>query len=256
MGVPSRSSVLETGAVGGELPRQLELAEQLLACFQQVVGHELPNHLIAIQGLARVLELEEGAHLNPTSREYLHRLAANAGRVQTLTSALAEIGRARRDSQKSEILPPLEVAREAAAEVNQLFPEQTIEYHFLESTLLMVASRTSLHRVFVQLIRNAVQAGIAGQPVRVEFGTRLISDGAEIWVADHGRGLTPQRQQQLREFLTGAIPMFPGPGLGLVLVRQVLSRWDASLIVDSQEGCGSTFTIRLPSRRIAPERSE
>src|SRR5581483_12233124 len=94
----SRADVSATEPDALEVRRQLEYAEQLLACFQQVVGHELPNHLIAIQGLARVLEMEEGANLTSDSHEYLRRLAANAGRVQLLTSALAEIGRARRDS--------------------------------------------------------------------------------------------------------------------------------------------------------------
>jgi signal transduction histidine kinase len=234
-----------------DLQRRLDYAEQLLACFQQVVGHELPNHLIAIQGLVRVLELEEGAGLNPESREYLKRLAASAGRVQTLTSAVAEIGRARRDSQKWEVLAPIEVAREAAAEINQLFPEHAIEYHFSEPTLCVLASRPALHRVYVQLLRNAVQAANPGQGVRVDVGTRMTSEAAELWVADHGRGLTPERRQQLQDFLSGSIPLFPGPGLGLVLVRQVLSRWEGSLAVDSEQGRGSVFTIRLPADKIA-----
>jgi signal transduction histidine kinase len=233
-----------------ESRRELEYAEQLLACFQQVVGHELPNHLIAIQGLVRVLELEEGASLSLQSHEYLKRLAASAGRVQTLTSAVAEIGRARRDSQKCEALAPVEVAREAAAEVNQLFPERIIEYHFSDPTFLILASRPGLHRALVQLFRNAVQACSPGQRVRVEIGTSLTSEGAELSVADHGCGLTPERRQQLQEFLSGKIAMFPGPGLGLVLVRQVLSRWDGSLSVVSEQGRGTVFTIRLPPGRV------
>src|SRR5258708_14346566 len=106
MGEASRADFLATEPDAAELQRRLEFAEQLLACFQQVVGHELPNHLIAIQGLARVLEIEEGASLNPESREYLRRLGANAGRGQLLPSPLAGIGRAPPDSPKGAILQP------------------------------------------------------------------------------------------------------------------------------------------------------
>ncbi len=238
------------------LERQLEFAEQLLACFQQVVGHELPNHMIAIQGLLRVLEFEEGEHLSLESLDYLHRLAASAGRVQGLTTALAEIGRARRDSQKSEILAPLDVAREAAAEVNQLFPDRSMEYHFSEPTFTVLASRPALHRVFVQLLRNAVQASPAGQPVHVDIGARATNAGAELWVADRGHGLSAERRQQIEDFLSGKILLFPGPGLGLVLVRHVLSRWDGSLKVDSEQGCGAVFTIRLPTDRVSAASAE
>lgn len=253
MATPNGSQVSVSEADAAEVQRQLAFAEQLLAVFQQVVGHELPNHLIAIQGLVRVLEMEEGANLTPESREYLQRLAASAGRVQTLTSALAEIGRARRESQKSEVLDPIDVAREAAAEVNQLFPEQSIQYHFSQPGVGMVASRSALHRVLVQLLRNAVQANRPGQAVQVEIGSRASEAGAELWVADRGRGLTPERRQQLQDFLSGQISMFPGPGLGLVLVRQVLNRWHGTLSVDSEEGKGAVFKIRLPVERIAPE---
>ncbi len=58
MATPNGSQVSVSEADAAEVQRQLAFAEQLLAVFQQVVGHELPNHLIAIQGLVRVLEME------------------------------------------------------------------------------------------------------------------------------------------------------------------------------------------------------
>src|SRR5437899_1008822 len=43
--------------------RRLERLERLLACFQKALGHEMPNQLVAIGGLLRLLELEEGERL-------------------------------------------------------------------------------------------------------------------------------------------------------------------------------------------------
>jgi len=231
--------------------RLLEQVQQLWALFQQVVGHDLPNHFISIQGLVRVLELEENAKLSSQGRDYLRRLANNVGRIQTLIGGLAEIGRARRENEGAERLALADVAREAAAEVNHLFQGVTIGYHFPQTPLVLIVPRSGLRRVLVHLLRNAVEAASPGQSVCIEIGTRVTEAKAEFSVADNGRGLAPERCQQLRDFLSGQTSTTPGPGLGLVLVREVLSRWDCSLQVESEPGRGSIFTVRLPSERIA-----
>src|SRR5437870_1875703 len=77
--------------------RRLARAERLLACYRQAVGHELPNQLVAIQGLVRVLEFEEGARLSAEGRDYLQRLAAAAQRTHALLRTLAAIGRVGRE---------------------------------------------------------------------------------------------------------------------------------------------------------------
>src|SRR5205085_1375403 len=64
--------------------------ERLLAMLQKALGHELPNRLIAVRGLAALLELEDGARLGAEGREYLARLAAEADRAHALVFALAE----------------------------------------------------------------------------------------------------------------------------------------------------------------------
>src|SRR5947209_6737970 len=99
-----------------------ERAAALLAVFQQTVGHDLPNHLIAIQGLARVLELEEGERLSPAGRDLLARLAAAAQRAHEIVGTLAEIGRVGREVHATEFVALAELGREVAAELNQLFP--------------------------------------------------------------------------------------------------------------------------------------
>jgi signal transduction histidine kinase len=229
--------------------RQLAEAEQLLACFQQVVGHDLPNQLIALQGLIRVLELEEAERLSADGRGYLQRLRSIAHRAHSRISALAEIGRERRDKPPEETLALASVAVEAAAATNQLYPDRKIEYHFALQDYGIIASRPALHRVFAQLLRNAVEAGREEGPVHIEVGARGAVSGLEFWVADRGRGISPEVLGALREFFSGRAVTAPGNGLGLVLVRQLVGRWGGSVSVDSEQGQSCVVTISLPPQR-------
>src|SRR5262249_16915557 len=111
-----------------ELQRRLDRAERLLACFGKAVTHELPTRFVAIQGFLRVLEVDTGDQLASEAREYLHRLRAVAERAQTLVGDLAALSRVGRNPQPPELVNLSEISHEAAAEVNQLFPGQVIEY--------------------------------------------------------------------------------------------------------------------------------
>src|SRR5262245_65240084 len=69
------------------------LGESLRACLRQALGHELPNQILAVQGLARVLEWEDGGRLSDAGKDYLRRLAAAAERVHGLVRTLAAVVR-------------------------------------------------------------------------------------------------------------------------------------------------------------------
>src|SRR5438046_294756 len=118
-----------------------EQAERLLACFQKALGHELPNQLVAIQGLARVLEMELADRVDDEARGHLLRLAALARRTDEFIRALAQVGRWCREPGPVLPVAPAEIAREAVAEVNLMFPGVAIEYDGLVDLPRIAAPR-------------------------------------------------------------------------------------------------------------------
>jgi signal transduction histidine kinase len=228
-----------------EIHDRLEQAEQLLACFRQAVGHDLPNQLIAIQGLLNILALEETERLSPDGQEYLQRLLAATERAHALVSSLAELGRIRSNNQRPEMLSLKEVAQEVAARLNHLYSGRTIEYDWPEPAFHLEVPRLALEQVLLHLMRNAVQAARDDLPIRIEVHARAIATQREFWITDNGRGLTTEQLHQLRELFCGRTPVGLGEGLGLVLVRQYVFRWGGRLSVASEPGRGSTFTVTL-----------
>lgn len=223
---------------------RLERFERLLACYLKALGHELPNQLVAIQGLARVLELEARERLNDDSRQYLDRLSGLAQRAHQLARALAAAGQAIREDQPAEVIALDEALREAVAEINFLYPGLPIEYDFAEVVPTLTVARPTLRLVLVQLLRNAARATPEDRPVPIRVGAHRTGAVVEFWVADDGRGMSLEQQHNLFEpFAAGRTD--PGNELGLFLVRLVVESWGGVLRVQSESERGNTITITM-----------
>jgi signal transduction histidine kinase len=96
--------------------------------------------------------------------------------------------------------------------------------------------------------------------VQVEISLRVDTVGGRRWavtqIRDRGQGI-PETDlpRVLDRFQRGsdALGYLPGTGLGLAIVRELVEHHSGAVEVDSQEGRGSTFTVRLP---LAIERSD
>src|SRR5207237_1403241 len=127
--------------------------ERLLALLQKALGHELPNQLVAIQGLARVLELEEGERLGAEGKEFLGRLAAAAQRPHELIRMLGEFIRASRAVPLDRPTALATAVGQAVMEIRQLATAGSIEYHLPEGDVFLWIAGPALHRVLVELLR-------------------------------------------------------------------------------------------------------
>ncbi len=105
-----------------------------------------------------------------------------------------------------------------------------------------------LNQVFLNLLVNAGQA-IAGEG-KITVRTRAEGDTVHIWIADTGRGMTPE--QQARAFQAGFTtkPVGEGTGLGLSIAKEIVEDKHAgTLTFESEPGRGTTFHISIPVRQ-------
>jgi two-component system phosphate regulon sensor histidine kinase PhoR len=116
----------------------------------------------------------------------------------------------------------------------------------------LLGSRDELASAFGNLVSNAVRYTPDGGRVALDW--RITDAGGEFTVTDTGIGIAIEhiprlterfyRVDRSRSRATG------GTGLGLAIVKHVLIRHQAELIIDSEPGRGSRFTVRLPARRV------
>jgi signal transduction histidine kinase len=130
-----------------------------------------------------------------------------------------------------EIGPVLAVSTEDLAIKDAIPPELTIE-----------ADRDQLYRIFLNLARNAVEAGAH----RLRFSA-LSEDGTiAIEVGDDGPGLPPKARENLfRPFFGSARP--GGSGLGLAIARELARAHGGELTLVSSTAAGTVFRVTLPA---------
>ena len=109
-------------------------------------------------------------------------------------------------------------------------------------------------RVLVNLVDNALGAvrqrasgAMAGYAPAVTVSTRRTASGVEIRVADNGPGMAPEVRAKVFEPFFTTKPAGEGTGLGLSLSHDIVAQGHGgSLTVESAQGVGTTFTVRLP----------
>ena len=109
---------------------------------------------------------------------------------------------------------------------------------------LLYADRAQLEQVLINLIKNAYESGATEVELTVQFSPLLgEGSGVRLFVRDNGCGMSPDVLEH------AFIPFFTtkpsGTGIGLSLCRQIILKHGGSITIDSQEGRGTTFIIKL-----------
>jgi two-component system NtrC family sensor kinase len=109
-----------------------------------------------------------------------------------------------------------------------------------------------LQQVLVNLLNNAIDAtierhGASGGELRIESASSSENHHVEITVCDNGSGISAENLKKLFTPFFTTKPVGKGTGLGLSVCYGIIQKMGGNMAVASQEGVGTTFTIRLPS---------
>jgi len=217
--------------------------EMQVALCQQALGHDLPNQMVSLQGLARVLEMELEPYATPETREVARRIANLARSADERMRHFAALGRLLRREEQPQLLDFRELAREASTAVKLLLKGHGPQFRFREGIPLVMGCRDAVYQILCQLLRNSLQAAVADRALSVEADATLCpsSSGFEMTVTDNGRGMTEVQLEQVKAVLAGNLA--GTGGLGFVLVRQLVAGWQGAVSVRSEQGQGTTVTV-------------
>jgi signal transduction histidine kinase len=137
-----------------------------------------------------------------------------------------------------------------AAEQQRTTGKHQIVVAATQAAVVGLWDQARLARVLVNLLSNAIKYSPAGGEVRVSVGRQ--EDAAGAWavlaVQDHGVGIPVSDLSRIFERFQrgGNVAAIGGTGIGLAGARQIVAQHGGSIGVESHEGVGSTFTVRLP----------
>jgi PAS domain S-box-containing protein len=246
--------------------REAEAASQAKSEFLAVMSHELRTPLNAVLGYADLMQMGLGGPLTEQQRQQLDRVTASARHLLSLVNEVLDLARVeagRLTVRHTEA--GLGECIEAAVALVQ--PDADARNVTLESAppVLDGSDRylgddDRVRQILVNLLTNAVKFTARGGRVWVECGradrardSMHVRRGEAVFVAVHdtGIGIPPSQLDAIFapfvQGTTGHTRQKDGAGLGLTISRRLARLMGGDLVVRSEPGRGSTFTLWLPA---------
>lgn len=225
---------------------ELASVELLKRDFVSNVSHELKSPLAVIQTYATTLQSEE---LTDRERqEYAGKIADASRRLSVLVSNILQMSRL--ENQK--IVPKLrpfnlsEQICRCALGFEAVWTEKQINVEIdLDQNITLNSDEELLDIVWNNLIANALKFTEPGG--RVQISAELSEAQIVIAVRDSGCGIAPEAVKRIFDkfYQEDTSHAMEGNGLGLALVKQIVVLLGGTITVDSTQGVGSLFTVRL-----------
>ncbi|WP_370689918.1 phosphate regulon sensor histidine kinase PhoR [Neorhizobium galegae] len=230
---------------------ELRRIDRMRSDFVANASHELRTPLASLRGFIETLQ--GPARSDPAAHErFLAIMFDQATRMSRLVDDLMSLSRLELKShiapdQTIDLKPLIGHVRDALVPLADDLGVE-IRTHLPEGKVEVLGDRDELVQVFENLIENACKYGQEGKFVDVYLRNGA-SDPVEVTVVDQGPGIPAEHVPRLTErFYRVSVAdsrSKKGTGLGLAIVKHILTRHRARLIVKSEVGKGSEFTVRF-----------
>lgn len=222
--------------------------------FVASVSHELRTPLTSVLGHLEILTGR--TELPDDVRAQLAVVARNAARLEMLVSDLLYVAQEADATLQVQRVPAdvAQVVREACEAARPSAAAAGVELTAdLPDSLVLMCDPQRMRQVVDNLVSNGLKYTDAGGRVHVRL--RADGDRMELRVSDTGIGIAPADVDRLFSRFYRAdverVRITAGTGLGLNIVRSIVDACGGEILVDSEVGVGSTFTVRIPL--VVPE---
>jgi PAS domain S-box-containing protein len=239
-------------ALEQEARAQAEAALQARDTFLAIAAHELRNPITGLMGYAQVLERRatKTQMLNERDQRALRTITTQADRINRLIGAVLDVARLQSHhlTLHRQRFNLCELAERIVSEIEPTLEQHMLEYRCDPAACLINGDPLRLEQVLYNLIQNAIKYSPQGGPIVVEV-TQQGTD-ALLSVTDQGIGIREIDRRRLFERFYRAENALDSPiagmGIGLYVVHEIVDLHGGSIEVESSEGRGSTFRVRLP----------
>ncbi|MBU0701274.1 CHASE2 domain-containing protein [bacterium] len=240
-----------------ELTRKLKELDQLKSDLMSMVAHDFRTPLTVVKGYtALMLDGDTGA-INETQQEFLKTIDESADRLLDLINDFLDVTKI--ESGNIEIkyieFDLKELIVSVVKEFSEISRKKNISLqmniHMQDELLQIEADRDRIRQVLDNLIGNAIKYTQENGCVFIE-AMEFENKNIMVSIRDTGIGISVEEQKKVFDkfFRTSIGQQFSaGTGLGLSIVKSIIEKHNGSIIVESELGKGSTFTLCLPKKR-------
>jgi PAS domain S-box-containing protein len=225
-----------------------------LEAFSYSIAHDMRGPLRAMQGFSRILLSDFAGQIDAEGGEYLQRIEKAANRMDRLITDILNYSKVVRGTLE---LGPTDV-QQLISEIVGSYPDlQSDKADIVVEPPLppVLANDAALTQVISNLLANAVKFVAPGVRPRVRVWGEARSGVALLWFEDNGIGIASESQARLFNIFTrlNRPELYEGTGIGLAIVRKAVERMGGAVGVESEEGKGSRFWVRLQTPKTGGE---
>lgn len=232
-----------------DMTDELNAMEKMRQEFVSNVSHEIQSPLTSIKGFARALQ---DNNLSEEKREhYLTIIETETTRLSKLSQNLLKL-----TLLESEEYTPERVTYRLDQQLKQivlnsepLWAEKEIELELNLEKVHITADQESMSQVWINLIHNSIKFTPSGGTITIQL--KEYEKVVEVRIRDSGIGISEEQKQHIFERFYKADSSrnraYGGSGLGLAIVKKVLDLHQGEIKVESEEGSGTEFIVRIPN---------
>ena len=220
--------------------------------FLSIASHELKTPITSLLGFTQLLQrrTEREGTLGERTQRAVRVIGEQAQRLNQLVALMLNLSRIE-TGQLSIERAPLDLhalTQRVVDEMQPLLERHTVTITGPDTPLIVEADELRLEQVLQNLIQNAIKYSPAGGPIMIHVVRQ--ADHACLAISDQGIGIPEEARAHLFQRFYRASNVDPrqisGMGIGLYVVKEIVRRHGGTVEVRSEEGRGSTFTVRLP----------
>ena len=217
-----------------------------LEAFSYTIANDLRAPLRSIEGFARAIIEDYTDRLDTTATDYFSRIRAAAHRMDQYIEAMWAMSRVSRRALAENTVDLHEVVEAIAGDLRRKQPERKVDFVIAEGVKVK-GDREMLRIALENLLDNAWKFTGGRQTAKIEFGVIEEDGKRNFFVRDNGAGFNMAYAntlfQPFHRMHTDA--EFPGIGIGLAIVRNIIERHGGQIWAESSVDKGATFFFTL-----------
>ena len=232
-----------------EMQEHLIQSEKLASLGKLAAGiaHEINNPLGGILIYSHLL-LEDTSKKSP-HYENLKKIVKETSRCKDIVRGLLEFARPKEPEMTLININDAVDRSLAIVEGQTIFQNITLDKTYSSDLPKIVADESQLQQVFMNIIINAAEAMDGKGKLSLRTSMNTDRTHIEIKISDTGHGIKEEDKKRLFEPFFSTKEVGKGTGLGLAISYSIIQKHQGTIEVESQEGKGSAFTIKLPVTR-------